>query len=151
KAVIVAVRNIRGEMNISPAKALPVFFNHGSEQDKTRLANGQPLIQTLAKVESITWLDANDEAPAAATQLVGELEIMVPLAGFIDKDAEIARLDKEIAKLDKEVGRLSGKLNNSGFIDKAPEDVVAKEQQKLADAKDAQQRLENQKQQLNAL
>jgi valyl-tRNA synthetase len=151
KAVIVAVRNIRGEMNISPAKALPVFFNHGSEQDKTRLANGQPLIQTLAKVESITWLDANDEAPAAATQLVGELEIMVPLAGFIDKDAEIARLDKEIAKLGKEVGRLSGKLNNSGFIDKAPEDVVAKEQQKLADAKDAQQRLENQKQQLNAL
>ncbi|MDA8962534.1 valine--tRNA ligase [Pseudomonadales bacterium] len=151
KAVVVAVRNIRGEMNISPAKALPVFFGHGSEQDKTRLANGQPLIQTLAKVESITWLEANDEAPAAATQLVGELEIMVPLAGFIDKDAEIARLNKEIAKLDKEVGRLSGKLNNSGFIDKAPEDVVAKEQQKLADAKDAQQRLENQKQQLNAL
>ena len=151
KAVVVAVRNIRGEMNISPAKALPVFFGHGSEQDKTRLANGQPLIQTLAKVESITWLEANDEAPAAATQLVGELEIMVPLAGFIDKDAEIARLNKEIAKLDKEVGRLSGKLNNKGFTDKAPDEVVAKEQQKLAEANDAKQRLESQKQQLDAL
>ena len=151
KAVVVAVRNIRGEMNISPAKALPVFFGHGSEQDKTRLANGQPLIQTLAKVESITWLEANDEAPAAATQLVGELEIMVPLAGFIDKDAEIARLNKEIAKLDKEVGRLSGKLNNKGFTDKAPDEVVAKEQQKLAEANDAKQRLENQKQQLDEL
>ena len=151
KAVIVAVRNIRGEMNISPAKALPVFFSHGSEKDKTRLANGQPLIQTLAKVESITWLEANDEAPAAATQLVGELEIMVPLAGFIDKDAEIARLNKEIAKLDKEVGRLSGKLNNKGFTDKAPDEVVAKEQQKLAEANDAKQRLENQKQQLDEL
>ena len=151
KAVIVGVRNIRGEMNISPAKALPLFFSHGSEQDKTRLANGEQLIKALAKVESITWLNVNDKAPAAATQLVGELEIMVPLAGFIDKDAEIARLDKEIAKLDKEVGRLSGKLNNSGFIDKAPDDVVAKEQQKLADANDAKQRLENQKQQLNEL
>lgn len=151
QAVVIAVRNIRGEMNISPALALPVFFNNGSKQDQSRIESCGQLIQALAKVENITCLNADDEKPASATQLVGELEIMVPLAGFIDKDAELARLDKEIAKLDKEISRLAGKLGNSGFVDKAPADVVAKEQQKLADAEDAKRRLQNQQQQLDEL
>ena len=151
KAVIIAVRNIRGEMNISPGKALPLFFNNGSEQDKARAASSAQLIQSLAKVESIDWLAAGEAAPASATQLVGELEIRVPLAGLIDTDAEVARLDKEIAKLDKEVARISGKLGNSGFVDKAPAEVVAKEQQKLADAEAARNRLQAQQQELKAL
>ena len=82
---------------------------------------------------------------------MGELEIRVPLAGLIDTDAEVARLDKEIAKLDKEVARISGKLGNSGFVDKAPAEVVAKEQQKLADAEAARNRLQAQQQELKAL
>ena len=151
KAVIVAVRNIRGEMNISPAKALPIFFNNGSEQDKLRAKSTGQLIQSLAKVETISWLAPNKTAPASATQLVGSLEIRVPLAGLIDTDAEVARLDKEIAKLNKEVARISGKLGNSGFTDKAPADVVAKEQQKLADAEAARNRLQQQQQELKAL
>lgn len=151
KAVVIAVRNIRGEMNISPAKTLPLFFNNASDQDQSRLKTAGQLIQSLAKVESITCLATDEQAPAAATQLVGELEIMVPLAGLIDKDAEIARLDKEIAKLDKEVTRIGGKLSNPGFVDKAPADVVAKEQQKLDETKAAKQRLQNQQQQLDSL
>lgn len=151
KAVVIAVRNIRGEMNISPAKTLPLFFNNASDQDQSRLKTAGQLIQSLAKVESITCLATDEQAPAAATQLVGELEIMVPLAGLIDKNAEIARLDKEIAKLDKEVTRIGGKLSNPGFVDKAPADVVAKEQQKLDETKAAKQRLQNQQQQLDSL
>ena len=151
KAVIIAVRNIRGEMNISPAKALPLFFNNGSEQDRARADSNAQLIQSLARVESIEWLNDSDTAPASATQLVGELEIRVPLAGLIDTDAEVARLDKEIGRLDKEVARISGKLGNSGFIDKAPAEVVAKEQQKLADAEAARDRLQAQQQELKAL
>ena len=83
--------------------------------------------------------------------LVGEMQILIPLAGLIDKDAELARLDKEIAKLAKETGRLSGKLSNKKFLENAPADVVDKEQQKLADAESAKQRLEAQRHELNEL
>ena len=76
---------------------------------------------------------------------------MVPLAGLIDKDAELIRLDKEITKLEKELKRLAGKLGNAGFTDKAPAEVVAAEEKKLADANDALQRLAQQKLQLNDL
>ncbi|MAF18491.1 MAG: valine--tRNA ligase [Oceanospirillaceae bacterium] len=151
KAVVVAVRNIRGEMNISPAKALPLFFANGNADDARRLDAYTPLIKALAKVDQITCLTAEQPAPAAATQLVNELEVLVPLAGLIDKDAELIRLDKEITKLEKEVKRLAGKLANAGFTDKAPAEVVAAEEKKLADANDALQRLAQQKLQLNDL
>ncbi|PCJ17747.1 MAG: valine--tRNA ligase, partial [Gammaproteobacteria bacterium] len=116
KGVIIGIRNIRGEMNISPAIALPVFFNNGSDSDQVRLKKHQGFLQSLAKIESITWLCEEDTPPPAATQLVEKLEILVPLAGFIDKDAEIARLSKEIVKLDKDLLRIEGKLNNKKFI-----------------------------------
>ena len=76
-------------------------------------------------------MSESEEPPAAATALAGALEILVPMAGLIDKQAEIARLNKEIEKLDKEVARLTGKLNNANFVDKAPADVVAKEREKV--------------------
>ena len=151
KAVVVAVRNIRGEMNITPAKALPLFFANGNADDALRVDTYTPLIKALAKVDQITCLTAEQPAPAAATQLVNELEVLVPLAGLIDKDAELIRLDKEITKLEKEVKRLAGKLGNTGFTDKAPAEVVAAEEKKLADANDALQRLAHQKLQLNDL
>ena len=151
KAVVVAVRNIRGEMNITPAKALPLFFANGNADDARRVDAYTPLIKALAKVDQITCLTAEQPAPAAATQLVNELEVLVPLAGLIDKDAELIRLDKEITKLEKEVKRLAGKLANAGFTDKAPAEVVAAEEKKLADANDALQRLAQQKLQLNDL
>jgi valyl-tRNA synthetase len=151
KAVVVAVRNIRGEMNISPAKALPLFFANGNADDARRVDSYTPLIKALAKVDKITRLTAEQPLPAAATQLVNELEVLVPLAGLIDKDAELIRLDKATAKLEKEVKRLAVKLGNAGFTDKAPAEVVASEEKKLADANDALQRLAQQKLQLNDL
>ncbi|MFY0664147.1 MAG: valine--tRNA ligase [Natronospirillum sp.] len=131
--VIVGVRNIRGEMNISPNKPIPLLLQNGSAEDQRRLDDNRTFLQKLAKLESITWLSAADEAPLSATQLVGEMRVLVPMAGLIDVAAERARLNKEIEKAEKELARIQGKLSNEKFTAKAPADVVAKEQEK-ADA-----------------
>jgi valyl-tRNA synthetase len=133
KGVIVGVRNIRGEMNISPAKTIRVFLRSESTEDQARLNESRVFLQKLAKLESIEWLAPGAEAPAAATQLHGALEILVPMAGLIDVAAEQARLDKEIAKLEGGIKAVGGKLGNAKFVDNAPEAVVAKEREKLAE------------------
>ncbi len=130
KGIIVAIRNIRGEMDISPAKAIPVYLNKGTESDQAKLEEYRPYLEKLAKLESIQWLSPDEEVPAAATQLHGQVEILVPMAGLIDVDAERARLEKEIAKLESGMKAVSGKLNNKKFMDNAPEAVVAKERGK---------------------
>lgn len=130
KGIIVAIRNIRGEMDISPAKAIPVFLNKGNQSDQARLEEYRPYLEKLAKLESIQWLKQDEEVPAAATQLHANIEILVPMAGLIDIEAERARLEKEIAKLESGMKAVSGKLNNKKFMDNAPEAVVAKERGK---------------------
>jgi len=132
KGVITAVRNIRAEMNIGPSKELEILLKDGDDEDFRRADDNQGFLMKLAKLSKITWLNEGDDIPMATTQLVGQMEVLVPMAGLIDKDKEIARLTKEIEKLDKEIGRIAGKLNSAGFVDKAPEDVIAKEREKLA-------------------
>ncbi|WP_269620070.1 valine--tRNA ligase [Zhongshania sp. BJYM1] len=151
KQVILAIRNIRGEMNVPPSKALTLLLKNGSEEDLRRLTANRQSLSKLAKLDDIQWLAESDEAPMSATQLVGAMEVLVPMSGLIDKAAEIARLEKEIQKLDKEIQRLSGKLGNAGFLDKAPADVVAKEQEKLAGQQAALTKLSEQIQVINAL
>ena len=131
KNVIVAVRNVRGEMNISPAKALPIYLARGDATDKRRLDENRQFLSKLATLESITWLDDPADAPLCATSLAGDLEILVPMAGIIDLAAELARLDREIDKIAIEAKKLDGKLSNGKFVDNAPAEVVAKERQKL--------------------
>jgi len=130
KGVIIAIRNIRGEMDISPAKSIEVFLRNGSAIDTKRLESYRPYLQKLAKLKDITLLTAGQEVPASATQLHGDLEILVPLAGLIDVAAERTRLEKEIAKLEGLLKAVSGKLANAKFVDNAPADVVEKEQAK---------------------
>ncbi|AFT71948.1 Valyl-tRNA synthetase [Alloalcanivorax dieselolei B5] len=144
KAVITAIRNIRGEMRIPPSRTLDVYLHNGKDEDQRRLQANHNFLCRLAKLDSISWLNADDSAPASATSLVGDMEILVPMAGLIDKDAEIDRLTKEVDKLRKEVGRAEGKLKNPAFIDKAPEAVVAKEKAKLDDYRSQLARLEDQ-------
>ncbi|MBJ7556966.1 valine--tRNA ligase [Marinomonas spartinae] len=151
KGVIEGVRNIRGEMNIAPSKPLDVLFRNGSEQDKARLEANLAFLQKLAKLETITWLNAGDEAPMSATALVGDMEVLVPMAGLIDKDAEIARLQKEIDKATKDLERIEGKLSNESFVAKAPEAVVAKERAKCDDLKLVVSKLEEQKASIESL
>jgi valyl-tRNA synthetase len=133
-------------MNISPGKMLPVYFNNGSPQDKQRLENNQQFLSKLAKLDSVTWLNQGEEAPMSATALVGDMEILVPMAGLIDKDAELARLNKEAEKLQKELIKVKGKLNNEKFVSKAPEEVVAKEKSRLEEMETTLSKLNQQQQ-----
>ena len=151
KKVIVGVRNIRGEMNIAPGKPLDVLFRNGSDSDKERLEGNKTFLSKLAKLESIQWLESGDEAPMSATALAGNMEILIPMAGLIDVEQELARLDKEAEKLNKDFQRISGKLNNPNFTDKAPEAVVEKEKGKLADVESTLKKIEEQRQQLKEL
>jgi valyl-tRNA synthetase len=148
KGVIDGIRNIRGEMNISPAVELTVLLKNGDEQDKTRLDLNRQFLKKLAKLGEIECLPADEEAPVSATALVGNLEILVPMAGLIDKDAELARLGREIEKLGKDLSRLRGKLNNASFVEKAPQAVVAKEQEKLLAQQQALVKLKEQEQRI---
>ena len=143
---ITGIRSIRSQMNIAPKKPLPVLLKDASELDQQRLQQNRDFISKLANLESIELLTG--EAPAAATALVGKMEILIPLEGLIDKDAEIARLDKEIAKLDKIIKQSAGKLSNENYVAKAPADVVAKERDKLAELEQALLQLTQQRQAL---
>ncbi|CAO1659467.1 valine--tRNA ligase [Halomonas sp. NYA30] len=151
KGVIIAVRNIRAEMNIAPGKPLDVLLTKGKPEDAERLESNRHFLSKLAKLESVTWLENPDDAPLSATQLVGDMEVLVPMADLIDKDAEIARLSKEIDKQDKLIGGIEKKLGNDGFIAKAPVAVVDKERGKLAEFQAAKQLLEEQRAKIEAL
>ncbi|MFP5425663.1 MAG: valine--tRNA ligase [Gammaproteobacteria bacterium] len=135
--LMVGLRNIRAEMNIGPGKPLPLFLKNANADDQRRLQENEALLKKLAKVESFTVLGEQDEAPLSATALVGDLQVLVPMAGLIDKDAELARLNKEIQRLQGEVQRVGGKLSNAAFVDKAPPAVIDKERAKLAEAEQA--------------
>ena len=151
KGVIIGIRNIRGEMNISPAKQLPVLLQKGGAEDERRFNAYSGFLKSLAKLESITWLQPEDEAPMSAIQLVGDMQVLVPMAGLIDKDAEISRLQKEIDKRDQEIKRVEGKLNNPKFVERAPADVVEKEKQKIAEHQAALNELQAQMNKIKAL
>ena len=134
---ILGVRKIRSGYDIRPVQPLPVLLEDASQQDRERLAANEHYIKFLARTASIEVLAADATPPESATALVGQMKILIPMAGLIDKDAELARLDKEIAKREQEVQRIETKLGNSGFVDKAPAEVVEKERAKVEDAKSA--------------
>jgi valyl-tRNA synthetase len=151
KDVIAKLRNIRGELNVSPGKSVPVLLQAGSREDRERIGRFEAYLRALARVESLSWLAEGEEAPLAAAALVGDMAILVPLKGLVDTDAEVARLTKELDKLTNEVQRLEGKLGNESFVARAPADVVAKEQEKLAEARQAVNQLNEQMQRMKAL
>lgn len=144
KAFINGIRNIRAEMNINPGKPLDVLLNHYNAEDERRLHDNEAFLKKLAKLDSVTLLTGSDAPPAAAA-LVGDMEVLVPIAGLIDKEAELARLDKEIQKLTADAQRTTGKLSNASFVEKAPADVIEKERTKLAEAEQAISRLNEQR------
>jgi valyl-tRNA synthetase len=149
--IITGVRNIRGELNISPSKPVNVLLKNWNQEDQRCLNAYQRFLSSLAKLESIELLQADAKIPASSTALFNHLEILVPVAGLIDVEAELSRLDKEISKLENEKGRLSGKLSNKKFVDNAPEAIVAKEKEKLAAAEIALEKLAQQKQELKLM
>ncbi len=137
KQLMLGVRQIRGEMKISMAKRIDVILANANAEDLRRLNDNAPLLNKLAKFESVKVLAAGEQAPMSATALVGDMQVLVPMAGLIDKEAELARLDKEIQRLEGEAKRVGGKLANEGFVAKAPAEVLEKERAKLAEAEQA--------------
>jgi valyl-tRNA synthetase len=151
KAVIISIRTLRAEMNISPAKHLPIYIQKGNEQDKEHLKNYDAYLSQLAKLESITWLEETDEAPASAIALVNKMELLIPLAGLINKEQELTRLEKEITKTNAEIVRINKKLSNPKFTEKAPEEVVLKEKSKVIEHEQTLKQLIEQKEKIENL
>jgi len=150
-ACILGVRKIRSGMNIPPSKPLPILLQNSSADDAARLDSNRDFLMTLAKLESVTILSEGDDIPESATALVGEMKLLIPMAGLIDKEAELARLTKEIGKLEKELARVSGKLANPNYVEKAPAAVVEKEKAKLAEIQSSLEQLKEQLTRIEAM
>ncbi|MDH3688555.1 MAG: class I tRNA ligase family protein, partial [Gammaproteobacteria bacterium] len=152
QAVVTGVRNIRGESNIEPGKRLPVLLSDMSDRDSTYLSRNQAYIKTLARLQSIEPLEPlKYTEPKAATALVGNMKVLVPLGSLIDRDAELERLTRDIRKLEKDVARSRGKLENSNFVDRAPKKVVAKERDRLVEIENALSNLREQYEKVRSL
>ena len=130
-SLITTIRNMRGEMNVSPAKKITVILNQGSLQDYSYIEECEHYILSLAKIEKITWHDPKSKIPECSTALLENLEIHIPLAGLIDRHAELARLKKEIEKIEKMKAQTEARLNNPTFVEKAPENVVVEVREQL--------------------
>ena len=141
KSAIQAIRTIRSEMSISPGKLIPLFMRNITPELKERVEKYQHTLKALSKLTQINYLGSEEKAPVSATAVLGEIELLIPMADLIDKEAELARLAKEVAKLDKDISLAEGKLNNPKFTDKAPAEIIAKEQEKLAQAQQAKEKL----------
>ncbi|MCK5525212.1 MAG: valine--tRNA ligase [Thiomargarita sp.] len=151
KAFILGVRRIRAEMDIAPSKALPVLVQNGSADDEQKWQSHDRLIIHLARLEKVTWLDAHANAPESAIALVGEMQILIPLAGLIDKEAELKRLKKEMEKLNRELSKCTAKLDNPNFTARAPKNIVEKEQQRVTEMTASLQKLEAQSAKIMAI
>ncbi len=131
KGMVSALRRVRSELNVPPSKQVRLLLQGGGDADQARVQRFTSQLRFLLKLESIDWLAADAQTPPAATAIVGELKLLVPLEGLVDMDAERARLDKEIARVSAEKEKSEAKL--AKFTDKVPAAVVEQERVRLAD------------------
>ena len=148
---ILGIRQIRGEMDISPGKALPVLME-GAGADDLRFADANGLtLARVGRVESVTALQDDEDAPPAATALVGSMRLLVPMAGLIDVEAERARIGKQRDKVNAELEKAGAKLANENFVNNAPEAVVTQEKERVAAFEEQLEQLDEQLKRLEAL
>lgn len=151
KQLIIAVRSVRADMNISPGKPLDALLRNASPDASRRVNDNPEVLQSLARLTGIRLLTAGETAPGAVSKLLDGAELLLPLAGLIDKQTEQQRLAKEMARIDSEIVRLAAKLNNDGFIARAPQTVVEKEKQKLASYQQDKSKIQQQQAEINRL
>jgi valyl-tRNA synthetase len=149
--LVLGVRQIKGEMDIPLTRRVPLLLQHAGAEDLERLQRHRALLSHLAFLEEIGVLDATEVPPPAAAALVGELTLMVPMAGLIEPASELQRLDKRLQKIEQELGRAHGKLSNEEFVRHAPAQVVAQERERLSEFESARARLHRQREQVRAL
>ncbi len=151
RRIVIAARNIRGEMDISMARRIPLLLRGGDDEDRRRSGENESFLCALARLESIRWLEPGETPPVSASQPVDGLELLVPMAGLIDREAELARLEKQLAKLDRNLAGVRGKLDNERFVANAPEAVVATERARLEELELHQDRIRAQLEKIRSL
>jgi valyl-tRNA synthetase len=130
---VLGIRQIRGEMDISPSRALPALLQDAGPEDRERLRRFGPLLSQLARLERIEILDTGLPPAACATALVGQMRLLVPLEGLVDIGEEIARIGKRLSKQRDELERIVRKLGNANFIERAPAHVVEEQRRRQAE------------------
>ncbi|ADO77394.1 valine--tRNA ligase [Halanaerobium praevalens] len=139
--VIKAVRNIRNEMKVNPGRRIKALLT-APESKIEILKEGREYIENLARIKDLTIGGDELERPdKVSTSIVKEVEVILPLAGMIDLDKEIERMKKEIKEMEFEIKRAQGKLNNEGFVNNAPADLVEGEKQKLKEYQEKKEKL----------
>jgi valyl-tRNA synthetase len=151
KAFVLGVRQIRGEMDISPSRKLPALLESVADEDRARLATHAAYVQRLAGLESLRVLQSDERAPPSATAVVGGMRVLVPMEGLIDPQAEATRLEKRITKIRDEIKRATAKLANENFVRNAPAEVVVQEKTRIADFERTLASLEGQLQRVREL
>ncbi|MGB6485268.1 MAG: valine--tRNA ligase [Steroidobacteraceae bacterium] len=144
QSFILAVRQIRGEMNIAPSRRIPLLLRNAAARDLELIERHRAWLERLAGIEPPRALTPSEPVPPCATGLVGELTLLVPMAGLIDAAAEAERLTKLLARAQSDLEKTHAKLANDNFVRNAPETVVAAERQRLAELEQAVGRLASQ-------
>ena len=140
--LIMAIRNIRGEMNIAPSMQIPVIVKVETSELGDHLEKSASYVKTLARLSELRVGIAEAKPKTAATAVIKGAEVYVPLEGVLDLSQERDRLQKEIAKIAKDIEVFSKKLSNKSFVDRAPKEVVEKDTAKLEEFKVKREKLE---------
>jgi len=144
QSFILAVRQIRGEMNIAPSRRIPLLLRNAAARDLELIERHRAWLERLAGIEPPRALASAEPVPPCATALVGELTLLVPMAGLIDAAAEAERLTKLLARAQSDLEKARAKLANDNFVRNAPEAVVVAERQRLAELEQTVGRLASQ-------
>ena len=132
KEVIQGIRRIRSELNLPPGKLLDMQLQAGTDVDQSRYTRFEEELSHLGRTRSAKWLADDDDTSQCAVALVGELKVLIPLAGLVDVEEELARLNKQLAREESDLKKSGSKLANSRFVDNAPKAVVEQENQRLS-------------------
>jgi valyl-tRNA synthetase len=141
--IVTGIRNVRGEMNISPSFLLDIIIHSPNAEIRQEIVTHKYLVITLARLKHITIQKPSIRPKSSATVVIGDHTIYVALEGVIDFEKEADRLEKEINKIEKELFGVSKKLANEDFLSKAPKSVVAKVSEKHSVLMEKQDRLKD--------
>ena len=131
-SVIGAVRNLRSELNVPPAKKVDVVLQSGREEARRILNENRIYVENLARTGTITFQPDGEKPKGSATAIVGDVEVFLPLKGVVNFDEEEKRIQKELTKINEELGRIHRKLHNQDFLEKAKPEAVEKEREKVS-------------------
>ncbi len=133
REIVVGLRRVRSELDLPPGRALPVLIQNWSARDREHFERHRSAIAALGGVAGVEWLEPSAPAPQASIVLVGDMQLLVPLAGLIDAPAEIARLHKQVSRIRKQLASAQTRLDNRNFVNKAPAEIIAAQRANVGD------------------